>query len=1249
MLSVLDDRSTALLRGLSDFWTRFFADTATLEGLFNASEIQLAQAYLDILQSFLGVSIQDVPLFRKEMFKLLTIREDRITYRAAVNPGAARHVYVLPEAVTAIPALQNKVFDPTAAQVPGTDYDLDTENYELQLAVDPTGSVGRVLGTSAAASLLAYGTGALARCYVTDGTPFADAQPGQWVRLIDSPVGNNGTFRVAEVVDGQTVLLAGDITLPDPNSGFLRATLLDSVFATAPGFAKRSLTVAMGGSFDDAARRAGESEQSSWAAEWPVGLGVHKGDILRVLDQTAAPAVPSDYDITLVRHERCYLSLDTPLTSGTGPQLSDTGRTATADAGTNRISLAAHGFTADTRVMLITTGTMPGGLVAGRFYYVRDVAPGDFKLAANAGGSVIDITSAGTGTLTVYGTIDGVTPRLLRDYVILRQPANPAVVEEPLLFAESVIGTLKTGGTGQLINDLILGPCLYDAGAAFAPSDRQRFVTITGSATVTCTADLDYGNTLTRTSGAAQPFSRSSAGGQIKITSGSQTGTYFIQSVAADGNSVVLDGITFTPETGVAVEIQVVTNSGTYRIRKVGGTGRNLVLDQLFAYPDGNNGSLSWRVHDGYRTSLVHTRVVRSSISLAGSIGDADTGGVHEPRLGVDYDVDYEAGTLFQVGRLAGLWGLDSTDKVCTANPATDVLTAASHGFVDDDDVVFWTPGTLPTGLTAGTKYIRDATLSTFRVAESVGGTAVDFLDAGSGTLHVRRYGGHALILATYQWLQEVVPEVTAATAALYSDETEADVAEVAFWIPDAQIDLFRLYDNFGYLIGRFQASSEAYRQFIRGVFQLYLLGPTLERIESALNVICALPVVRDDGETLVSYEAVGTIVDDPDHARITTRRLDGSQARYLFPVGTPIRSDIVAYVPGTSAAISFLSFEPFTELFQVTDWTVDASWWDSIIIPEALMPHEPTNRRTTEPVLYENTIGQIDDPHIGDPGFFIGADDDGVVPPWGGSSGSWSSGTALAFPLSSSFGGYGEYVASPALRRKMANVVVDKYIKRNLFYVHFDAILSTLFPAAFINDLRDLVLIAKPGYTMVYVEPASYFVDVMQMNEEPLVFAGDFSLEEPAPVGPERPLLIGGQWNIGDSFRHGDSLLSQPLLTADGIAIPAPVALAHDHLTLQRVVCPGAPVLEDTDYTVDYVTGVVTPTTVWPAGVYTIDYSYWIITPAGSEDPTAGDTLYMIGGQELWFGNLGAELYGDVKIPVLTEQPLQIAAVPAP
>lgn len=80
------------------------------------------------------------------------------------------------------------------------------------------------------------------------------------------------------------------------------------------------------------------------------------------------------------------------------------------------------------------------------------------------------------------------------------------------------------------------------------------------------------------------------------------------------------------------------------------------------------------------------------------------------------------------------------------------------------------------------------------------------------------------------------------------------DVTELSAWATDALLDEERLYKNFGYLMDRPRASSEAYRVFLRAVSRLFLLGPTFDRFESALNAVAGLPLVRDEQERLVSY-----------------------------------------------------------------------------------------------------------------------------------------------------------------------------------------------------------------------------------------------------------------------------------------------------------------------------------------------------------------------------------------------------------
>lgn len=70
---------------------------------------------------------------------------------------------------------------------------------------------------------------------------------------------------------------------------------------------------------------------------------------------------------------------------------------------------------------------------------------------------------------------------------------------------------------------------------------------------------------------------------------------------------------------------------------------------------------------------------------------------------------------------------LHATQRLCTGVAATDVLTATAHGLTDGTAVQFLQV-TGGSGLSVGTQYyVRDATTDTFKLALTVGGTAVDF------------------------------------------------------------------------------------------------------------------------------------------------------------------------------------------------------------------------------------------------------------------------------------------------------------------------------------------------------------------------------------------------------------------------------------------------------------------------------------------------------------------------------------------
>lgn len=69
-----------------------------------------------------------------------------------------------------------------------------------------------------------------------------------------------------------------------------------------------------------------------------------------------------------------------------------------------------------------------------------------------------------------------------------------------------------------------------------------------------------------------------------------------------------------------------------------------------------------------------------------------------------------------------------------TVDDGTDVCTATGHNFTDTTPVVLTTTGTLPAGLATSTVYyVRDTSGSTFKLAATSGGTAIDITDTGTG------------------------------------------------------------------------------------------------------------------------------------------------------------------------------------------------------------------------------------------------------------------------------------------------------------------------------------------------------------------------------------------------------------------------------------------------------------------------------------------------------------------------------------
>lgn len=439
---------------------------------------------------------------------------------------------------------------------------------------------------------------------------------------------------------------------------------------------------------------------------------------------------------------------------------------------------------------------------------------------------------------------------------------------------------------------------------------------------------------------------------------------------------------------------------------------------------------------------------------------------------------------------------------------------------------------------------------------------------------------------AAYEWSIEIAFGMSGAIAATGG---VARVVQIAAWAPDALVDRRTLSNNFGSLIGREGASSEAYRAFLQGIFQLYLAGPVLARVESALNVVLGLPVAGEDGEVVASIDASDPVVDRV----VATRPSTGQDVAYDFPKGTPLRPDLA---PG----LVLSSFEPISAAVTVTDYVETPGWWHGAVIPSALFgaPAPSAARRTASPAHVAHVFGAADGAAFGDPGLHVGADDTGFIPAPG----------------------------HPVLRRRLAFVLMDRYLKHHTFVVRFDAAaLSAVAgsdPARSIRDMNELVIGARPSHTYAFTAPETFFRDEITVSDA-LSFARQVGSAVHGPdqvvFADQTPAFGDGVWSFGDYFAYEtrSATIAFPAL-ATPVALPDPPApprsgrLVRAHVGAARL---GRRVVENLDYAVDYAARTVARLTAWDAATATVTFVQLSVGNVADAPGGAGDMPLLAGG----------------------------------
>ncbi len=1084
-------KTRGIIEGLSDFWLVYFKDIDQLRALYTGMDILVGQSYLDLLSLLLNNSTQDAPLFNKEYYKLVQIKETDIRYSQRENSSRNRYVYTPPESIVSIQALQNKVLEVSALLDKDADF-VVTEDRNIEFRRDPLNAYRmRVFGTQRSQFIVRNrlpqyddfeiwlnDTGAHPPTVTiqADGQQIQIAYDGPQhsrrgtARVLVSLI--NTHPRLSEVLRAELVAEDAGETPPAAPPGAV--SLLRQAVSPLEGYGVRQLLQRFGGKFTVRS-----------VPDW-VALGVEKGDILRLISG-ASIGTPHEYPISLVRTDALYIAPGTD--------------SLTIKAG-DRIYFSILREPENNRI------------------YQEPLAP-----------TAIAVQSSTDGQLdpearTLHSFSANFSPLHKDDIIEIQGIRNRGQIRILEVIDQTTVALATT-----LIEE---------------PAAVQWTLHSTIPANKLCTNGTLHPHTAktARFVGVGADFTVQAAGTAIKMLRGNQVVAYRVLQYLSLAE-VILDGVVVESSEPVATW----------------GWASYIPLSTRLAFPQikkGTTAVLARRLWD-------HGVVVEGEDYLVnedqGQIQQLTTWRADlEPSAAYDYRLVLAGGEQFL---LAGNMGV-----LLSSSPARFRDNYASFNYSHLDQSL----------------YIQSVGIFTIKAVHSA-----HEVEVYEDPRLVDKAGPNT----QYVWL--LYPRGT-----LQTENVETFVHEISFWATNALVDNYNLYHAFGYLIDRFEPSSEAYRALIRGVFQLFMLGPTLERLESAVNTVSGLSVIRDDGEILLDYisgaersgadgylhsalqqfvaetaqftdtalasyvyikdglnenklfkivgvlSASSVLLETPvtddgpvswELVRTPEQQVVTSKRTYKFPKTIPLRATVTN--PDNVGVKLFRAFEVLTEVFNVTDYIESPLWWENIQIPVELWEGEPADRRQASPQLVEHVIDPIDGAKIGDPGFLIGADHTGFSP----------DATTGAVPM----------------RYNVAFVVLDTWLKHHLFYVSFNPVLMGSLSASLIRDLENLVFVAKPAYTYIILSPASLLKDLIPLEEKlefrsKRWFGGQRGDE--ISINTQAPLLIDGTWRIGDWYRtyETEGTLNPPF-TSTKYPLWTPAPGENARVFFSKVVLPNLPV----------------------------------------------------------------------------------------
>ena len=361
--------------------------------------------------------------------------------------------------------------------------------------------------------------------------------------------------------------------------------------------------------------------------------------------------------------------------------------TSSVNASNERITITAHGYTANTPLTYSAEGgTAIAGLTDGQIVFVKTVHDANtIDVSATEGGSVIDLTGTGNNSQTFVGeTNTGLT--LTSNFGGSTESGVAATVSRPPIDGHG--GTIDSNVFGIDEGESVAG---VDNVTDIAVSeDGARYVqaptiTVAGpTARTLATANVSLANdTFTLTNhnlrtGTSLTYN-SQGGTNLAQNSGNIADDTELFVIRVDADTIKLASSLSNAEAGTALDM-------TGGSSNVGNNSQTLT---------GTTATATATVSGGVVTGITVTAV------------------------GSDYQstpaVTVEAPKM--------------TIPTSAVNASSNVITFAGHGLSDTDQITYNQVGggTLMTNVTNGqTVFVRDKTANTFKIAATEGGTAIN-------------------------------------------------------------------------------------------------------------------------------------------------------------------------------------------------------------------------------------------------------------------------------------------------------------------------------------------------------------------------------------------------------------------------------------------------------------------------------------------------------------------------------------------